>query len=111
MDYKSPSLIVINGAVYRKDSFDNQLKLITDTRMILPGEVEDNSKMVDNTRHLKKKWQKLSKFLISVSNFQTIHSEKFKARSMSDPELENRIRDGEDDLSIFTDYHNKINTL
>ena len=112
MNSPSPSLLVINGQVYRRGSFQNdwnfeksnpkELTLIGDTglhRMILPGETESNEEQVKviHRDRLRQKWVKLSKLLYAVSSFQNVPTDgkipvSFRARSWSDPELENRIR-------------------
>ena len=99
MDCASPSLIVVNGSIYRKNSFENL------AQMILPGEVELESCQEEEEEvpkvQLKLKWRAVSRILYAVSSFtpasQVVKEpEKFRHRSWSDPELECRTRNSED---------------
>lgn len=83
--------------------------------MILPGSTVEHvgpaNKMDLSNNRLKLKWKRLSKILNAVSNFQTIHTERFKQRSLSDPELENRIRVDNTFIYDFDLVNKKTNTL
>lgn len=86
------------------------MTLISDTRMILPGATVEHHPSSSNNG-LKLKWKRLSKILNAVSNFQTIHTERIQQRSLSDPELENRIRLDNTFIYDFECVNRKSNTL
>ncbi len=106
--------MVINGAIYRRGSLDNELTLLSDPRMVLPGAVEQPLENRETgTSKLKRKWQRLRGILSAVSTFQSVNGEeKFKERSLSDPELDNRTRKEDPCCYVADDvFKKKANTL
>ena len=100
MDCASPSLIVINGSIYRKNSFENLAQMVLPSEVELESCHEEEEDEVPKVQ-LKMKWRAVSRILYAVSSFtpasQVVKEpEKFRHRSWSDPELECRTRNSED---------------
>ena len=100
-DRQNPSILV---TLYRRGSLDSNCDTIVNREyepsFVLPGSVEEPIKMkdiVDKTLKLKVKWQKLRILLKAVTSFHGPEGTS-TARSMSDPELGNTIREEEADI-------------
>ena len=67
MDCNSPSLLVINGSLFRKGG-DHLGSFESLTQMVLPGEVEEEEQPTKMPQ-LKLKWRAVSRILYAVSRW------------------------------------------
>ena len=117
IDCASPSVIVINGSIYRK-SYDGSFEDLAISELEACQELEENQQAT--MPKLKMKWRAVSRILYAVSSFTPATqvtdisgagAEKIRPRSWSDPDLECQIRDNEDfDLNSILNGRRATNT-